>query len=64
MCAVPAAEATRNTCTGDSGSPVLTANRGRGLVARGPDCRLDDVGVYVRVPALSTWVTAGPATAR
>ncbi|MGX9889957.1 trypsin-like serine protease [Streptomyces sp. NPDC002276] len=64
LCAVPAPEATRNTCTGDSGSPVLAANRVWGLVAWGPSCRLDDVGVYVRVPALSTWVAAGPATAR
>lgn len=64
LCAVPTAEASRNTCTGDSGSPVLAANRVWGLVAWGPSCRIDDVGVYVRGPALRTWVAAGLATAR
>ncbi|MCX5234876.1 trypsin-like serine protease [Streptomyces prunicolor] len=57
LCAVPTAEATRNTCTGDSGSPVLAANRVWGLVSWGPSCRIDDVGAYVRGASLRLWVT-------
>ncbi|MGW3289985.1 S1 family peptidase [Streptomyces sp. NPDC001002] len=63
LCALPTADATRNTCTGDSGSPVLAAGRVWGLVSWGPSCRIDDVGVYVRVPALRTWVTQSASAA-
>ena len=61
-CAVPNESATRNTCTGDSGSPLLTDTGPvtvLGLVSWGPSCRVDDVGVYVRVSALWSWIT-GP----
>lgn len=60
LCARPDATATRNTCTGDSGSPVLSGGRGDtvvGIVSWGPSCRLDDVGAYVRVAALRPWIT-------
>ncbi|MFI6434292.1 S1 family peptidase [Streptomyces sp. NPDC050759] len=57
LCALPTADATRNTCTGDSGSPVVATNTVWGLVTWGPSCRIDDVGVYTRGPALTTWVT-------
>ncbi|WP_394365473.1 trypsin-like serine protease [Streptomyces sasae] len=54
---MPTADAPpRNTCTGDSGSPVLVAHTVWGLLAWGPGCRIDDVGVHVRGPALRTWV--------
>ncbi|MFE2066330.1 trypsin-like serine protease [Streptomyces sp. NPDC059467] len=56
LCAVPTADAARNTCTGDSGSPVLVAHTVWGLVAWGPGCRIDDVDVRVRGPALRTRV--------
>ncbi|MFD8723223.1 trypsin-like serine protease [Streptomyces sp. NPDC059629] len=56
LCAVPTADAPSNTCTGDSGSPVLVAHTVWGLVAWGPGCRIDDVGVPVRGPALRTRV--------
>jgi secreted trypsin-like serine protease len=56
LCALPTADATRNTCTGDSGSPVVATNTVWGLVTWGPSCRIDDVGVYARGPALTTWV--------
>ncbi|WP_405473656.1 S1 family peptidase [Streptomyces canus] len=56
LCALPTADATRNTCTGDSGSPVVVTNTVWGLVTWGPSCRIDDVGVYARGPALTTWV--------
>ncbi|MFE2062406.1 S1 family peptidase [Streptomyces sp. NPDC059467] len=59
LCAVPGAGATRNTCTGDSGSPVLTTGDHAtvvGLVSWGPSCRIDDVGVYVRVASLRHWI--------
>ncbi|MEU1342825.1 trypsin-like serine protease [Streptomyces sp. NPDC005827] len=62
LCAVPTAAATRNTCTGDSGSPVLAAHTVWGLVSWGPSCRIDDVGVYVSGPALRTWVTGADRT--
>ncbi|MFF7983412.1 S1 family peptidase [Streptomyces sp. NPDC007901] len=62
LCAVPTADATRNTCTGDSGSPVLAMNAVWGLVSWGPSCRIDDVGVYVSGPALRTWVTGTDRT--
>ncbi|MFE2432655.1 serine protease [Streptomyces sp. NPDC059373] len=61
LCAIPASAATRNTCTGDSGGPVLGHNLPAtfiGLVSWGPSCRVDDVGVYVRPAALLPWVTA------
>jgi secreted trypsin-like serine protease len=56
LCALPTADATRYTCTGDSGSPVVATNTVWGLVTWGPSCRIDDVGVYARGPALTTWV--------
>ncbi|MFE2212124.1 S1 family peptidase [Streptomyces canus] len=68
LCALPTTDATRNTCTGDSGSPVLAGGRVWGLVSWGPSCRIDDVGVYVRVSALRAWVAdsasavSGPGT--
>ncbi|WP_405531094.1 trypsin-like serine protease [Streptomyces canus] len=63
LCAAPAADATRNTCTGDSGSPVLATNTVWGLVSWGPSCRIDDIGVYVRASALRGWVTRTNRTA-
>ncbi|MER7179526.1 trypsin-like serine protease [Streptomyces hyaluromycini] len=59
LCAVPDTTATRNTCTGDSGSPVLVVGARAavvGLVSWGPSCRIDDVGVYVRVASLLRWI--------
>ncbi|WP_326668841.1 trypsin-like serine protease [Streptomyces canus] len=50
LCALPTADATRNTCTGDSGSPVVATNTVWGLVTWGPSCRIDDVGVHTRGP--------------
>ncbi|MET9785863.1 trypsin-like serine protease [Streptomyces canus] len=50
LCALPTADATRNTCTGGSGSPVAATNTVWGLVTRGPSCRIDDVGVHARGP--------------
>ncbi|MFF4507632.1 S1 family peptidase [Streptomyces sp. NPDC001401] len=61
LCAVPGPGASRNTCTGDSGSPVL-GESGEvtvlGLVSWGPSCRVDDVGVYTRAEPLRGWVHA------
>jgi secreted trypsin-like serine protease len=59
LCAIPGKVATRNTCTGDSGSPFLTDTgpiTGLGLVSWGPSCRVGDVGVYVRASALRIWI--------
>ncbi|MEV0186650.1 trypsin-like serine protease [Streptomyces sp. NPDC050625] len=59
LCAVPDADAKRNTCTGDSGSPVFDTDACGtvvGLVSWGPSCRTDDVGVYVRVASLRHWI--------
>ncbi|MET9081566.1 trypsin-like serine protease [Streptomyces sp. NPDC004237] len=58
-CAVPGKSATRNTCTGDSGSPLI-ADTGPAtvlaIVSWGPSCRVHDVGVYVRASALRSWI--------
>ncbi|MEW2157151.1 trypsin-like serine protease [Streptomyces sp. NPDC007189] len=59
LCAQPAPGATRNTCTGDSGGPVLTAPAATtvtGIISWGPSCRVDDVGVYVSVAPLAPWI--------
>ncbi|MBK3566970.1 trypsin-like serine protease [Streptomyces sp. MBT62] len=58
LCAVPGPDATRNTCTGDSGSPVLDGGSPAtvlGVVSWGPSCRMDDVGVYARAGVLREW---------
>ncbi|MEU9158533.1 trypsin-like serine protease [Streptomyces sp. NPDC048417] len=52
---MPDTAATRNTCTGDSGSPVLAVGASAavvGLVSWGPSCPIGDAGVYVRVASL------------
>ncbi|MET7474982.1 trypsin-like serine protease [Streptomyces sp. NPDC005648] len=59
LCAVPGPDATRNTCTGDSGSPLLSGGSPAavlGIVSWGPSCRVNDVGVYVRAGSLGGWV--------
>ena len=59
LCAVPDPTAKRNTCTGDSGSPVLTKHPPAtmvGIVTWGPTCQRNDVGVYVRAAALANWI--------
>ncbi|MFG3207064.1 trypsin-like serine protease [Streptomyces sp. NPDC048192] len=56
--AQPAPGATWNTCTGDSGGPVLatpSATTVTGIISRGPSCRVDDVRVYVSVAPLVPW---------
>ncbi|WP_433455275.1 S1 family peptidase [Streptomyces sp. CA-142005] len=59
LCAQPAPGATRNTCAGDSGGPVLAtpaATTITGIISWGPSCRVDDVGVYVSVAPLVPWI--------
>ncbi|MER6469677.1 trypsin-like serine protease [Streptomyces collinus] len=59
VCAVPDANARRNTWTGDSGSPVCDTEDHDpvvGLVSWGPSRRIDDVGVYVRVASPARWI--------
>ncbi|MCX5258842.1 hypothetical protein OOK27_32715 [Streptomyces canus] len=34
----------------------MATNTVWGLVTWGPSCRIDDVGVHARGPALTTWV--------
>ncbi|MGW5280289.1 trypsin-like serine protease [Streptomyces collinus] len=51
--------ARRNTCTGDSCSPVFDTEGHDsvvGLVSWCPSRRIDDVGVYVRVASLRRWI--------
>ncbi|MGW2518069.1 S1 family peptidase [Streptomyces sp. NPDC001617] len=59
LCAIPDTGADRNTCTGDSGSPLLSGGSPAtvlGIVSWGPSCRVNDVGVYVRTSPLGGWV--------
>ncbi len=59
LCAVPAGD--RNTCEGDSGGPLLTADGSLvAITASGVGCGAHDAGSYTRVaPVLSRSVTAG-----
>lgn len=52
-CASPAHGATRNTCNGDSGGPLLD-RRGNlvGLTIAGYGCGLQDPGVYLRISSI------------
>ncbi|MDV9174884.1 serine protease [Streptomyces sp. W16] len=64
-CALPDSGATRNTCTGDSGSPALAGSAPPtvlAVVSWGPSCRVDDVGVYVRAAALRSWILTVAST--
>jgi secreted trypsin-like serine protease len=59
LCATPTSMAARNTCTGDSGSPVLSVDPPAtvlGIVSWGPTCALHDVGVYTDTAPLASWI--------
>lgn len=61
VCAAPGPAEDRNTCTGDSGDPLLRADGDGaatvvGLVSWGPSCEREDVGVYVKAAPLREWI--------
>lgn len=61
FCGVPVAGADRNTCSGDSGAPLLHVDDGRttlfAIVSWGVGCEVDDVGFYTRVHNLRAWLS-------
>lgn len=66
FCAVPAAPGGADTCTGDSGGPVLWAEGGDapalvGLVSWGRGCG-GPAGVYTRLSAFAGWIDRVVAT--
>lgn len=62
FCGAPVAGADRNTCSGDSGGPVLHVDGDRislfAIVSWGMGCGVNDVGFYTRVDSLQAWLSA------
>ncbi|MFC5382048.1 S1 family peptidase [Aquipuribacter nitratireducens] len=74
LCTRPMPEARRNTCSGDSGGPLLRPGADGvpvvvALTAWGPGCETDDVGVAMSLASELAWLrsaatgSAAPATA-
>jgi secreted trypsin-like serine protease len=62
LCGFPTRAAARNTCSGDSGSPVFGTGASSdavvALVDWGPGCGLHEPGVYLQTASLVPWVLA------